>query len=83
MMSIPPHPYSAVASIPAGLHANINVPMNAGTYNMGGGTVDYEVLQSFMQRNAEGPLISISSFDCDSPLSMAIIVQLRYFTLAC
>ena len=74
MMSIPPHPYSAVASIPAGLHvstlrlahhvgyctddfrtkANINGPMNTGAYNTGGGTVNYEMLQSFMQRNAEG-----------------------------
>jgi hypothetical protein len=34
--------------------ANVNGPMNAGAYNTGGGTVNYEMLQSFMQRNAEG-----------------------------
>ena len=34
--------------------ANLNGPMNAGAHNTGGGTVNYEMLQSFMQRNAEG-----------------------------
>ncbi|KAG6373305.1 hypothetical protein JVT61DRAFT_6443 [Boletus reticuloceps] len=52
-MSIPPNPYS-VPNIPAGLHTNVNAPTNAGAYNARGGTVNYEMLQSFMQRNAEG-----------------------------
>ena len=34
--------------------ANLNGPINAGAHNTGGGTVNYEMLQSFMQRNAEG-----------------------------
>jgi mediator of RNA polymerase II transcription subunit 25 len=53
-MTIPQNPYTAVANIPAGLHANVNPPPNSGAYNTGGRTVNYEMLQSFMQRNAEG-----------------------------
>ncbi|KAG9315132.1 hypothetical protein JVU11DRAFT_4255 [Chiua virens] len=55
-MSIPPNMYNTVANIPAGLQLNVNAnaPMNAGSYNTASGTVNYEMLQSFMQRNAEG-----------------------------
>ncbi|KAF8134853.1 hypothetical protein EV363DRAFT_1396322 [Boletus edulis] len=53
-MSIPPNQYNMVPNIPAGLHTNVNAPTNAGAYNARGGTVNYEMLQSFMQRNAEG-----------------------------
>ncbi|KAH0833161.1 hypothetical protein J3R83DRAFT_12188 [Lanmaoa asiatica] len=34
--------------------ANVNGPPNSGAYNTGGGTVNYEMLQSFMQRSVEG-----------------------------
>lgn len=34
--------------------ANVNGPANPAAYNAGGGTVNYEMLQSFMQRSAEG-----------------------------
>jgi len=48
-----PIPYQAIATMPPGLPTNINVPTNAGAFNTGGGTVNYEMLQSFMQRNGE------------------------------
>ncbi|KAG8213163.1 hypothetical protein J3R82DRAFT_11572 [Butyriboletus roseoflavus] len=51
-ISTPPNPYGTSANIPVGLHANVNGPTNSGAYNPG--TVNYEMLQSFMHRSAEG-----------------------------
>ncbi|KAF8558098.1 hypothetical protein OG21DRAFT_1481638 [Imleria badia] len=53
-MSMSLNPYTSMPNISAGLHGNVNGPTNAAAYNAGGGTVNYEMLQSFMQRNAEG-----------------------------
>ena len=36
------------------MKTNVTGPANTVSYNTAGGTVNYEMLQSFMQRSAEG-----------------------------